>query len=317
MKKEQIRHLLNLSIEEKRAFLDSFDSIMSDCDGVVWNFTGPIPDVDKALQLLKHKGKKLAFISNNGMRTMEEYKRNFNNLGITVNENNIVHPALTTVKYLKSVNMRDAVYCIGTEIFKDYLRNAGFTVLDGPTQGFPDERVANSVRVYTSYFAETDSPKVGAVVMDLDVNISLAHLMKAKCYLERNRNCVLIAGATDTIVPLDTSMDVIGPGYFIDVLERASGRKALVLGKPGLALANFVLEQFNVTNPERTLFIGDMLPQDMGFGTRCGFQKILVLSGGTTKGMMFSHDKPNELPDYYANSFADFIQLYKDVAEKH
>ncbi|XP_055627084.1 uncharacterized protein LOC129769088 [Toxorhynchites rutilus septentrionalis] len=316
MRKGQIRHLLDLSIEEKRAFLDSFDSIMSDCDGVVWNFTGPIPDVDRALQLLKHKGKKLAFISNNGMRTMEEYKRNFRKLGIKVHENNIVHPALTTVKYLQSISMQDAVYCIGTEIFKDYLRNAGFTVLDGPTEQFPDERVVNSVRVYTSYFEEIDSPKVGAVVMDLDVNVSLAHLMKAKCYLERNRDCVLIAGATDKIVPLDTSMDVIGPGYFIDILERASGRKALVLGKPGQALANFVLEQFNVTNPKRTLFIGDMLPQDMGFGTRCGFQKILMLSGGTTKGMMFSHDKPNELPDFYANSFADFIQLYEDIANE-
>ncbi|XP_055616534.1 uncharacterized protein LOC129769869 [Toxorhynchites rutilus septentrionalis] len=315
MKKEKIRHLLDLSKAEKRAFLDSFDMILSDCDGVVWNFTGPIPGVNKALQLLKQKGKKIAFISNNGMRTMEEYKQNFSKLGIDVSERDIIHPALTTVKYLKSIKMQDAVYCIGTEIFKDYLRNAGFTVLDGPTERFPDERVANPVRVYTDFFEETDSPKVGAVVMDIDVNISLAHLMKAKCYLQRNRDCLLIAGATDKIVPLDSSMDVIGPGYFIDILERASRRKALVLGKPGQALATFVLEQFNVTRPKRTLFIGDMLPQDMGFGTKCGFQKILMLSGGTTKSMMFSHERSEELPNFYASSFADFIRLYEDISQ--
>ncbi|KXJ81038.1 hypothetical protein RP20_CCG022004 [Aedes albopictus] len=284
----QIRHILDLSKDEKREFAQSFDTIMSDCDGVVWHFTGSIPDVDKALQLLKQKGKKLAFISNNGMRTMEEYKQKFLKLGIPSHELEIVHPALTTVRYLKAINMQDAVYCIATEVFKDYLRNEGYVVLDG----------------------------VGAVVMDLDCNVSLAHLMRAKCYLQRNPNCLLLAGATDYIVPLGgDGRDVIGPGYFLEMLERATGREALVLGKPGQALSQFILEQFNVTQPERTLFIGDMLMQDMGFGSRCGFQKLLLLSGGTSLEMLMAHNKPEELPDFYADSFADFIQLYKDISE--
>lgn len=314
MDKARIRHVLDLSKEEKRAFLDSFDMVMSDCDGVVWNFTGPIPGVDQALQLLKAKGKRLAFISNNGMRTMDEYKQKFHELGVDEQDQDIVHPALTTVKYLRSVGMRDAVYCIATEVFKDYLRHAGFQVVDGPADRLPDERAANPVRIFSEYFRPSE-PTVGAVLVDLDVNVSLAHLMKAKCYLEQNPSCLLLAGATDYIVPLGTRMDIIGPGYFIEVLERASGRKALVLGKPGQALAEFILEQFHVTKPERTLFIGDMLPQDMGFGTRCGFQKLLMLSGGTTKDMLMGHGKPEELPHYYADSFADFIQLYEDVED--
>ncbi|KXJ83699.1 hypothetical protein RP20_CCG003128 [Aedes albopictus] len=315
MDKSNIRHLLDLSKEEKKAFLDSFDAVMSDCDGVVWNFTGPIPGVDKALQLLKQNGKKLAFISNNGMRTMDEYREKFQKLGIESQEHDIVHPALTTVKYLKSVGMQDAVYCIGTEVFKNYLRSDGFTVIDGPTELLPDRGAANAVRTFASYFTDTSGPRVGAVVVDIDVNVSLAHLMKAKCYLDRNPDCMLLVGATDYVIPLGENMDVIGPGYFIDILEKATGRKALVLGKPGHALAEFILEQFHVTQPERTLFIGDMLPQDMGFGARCGFQKVLMLSGGTSKDMMIAHNKPEELPDYYADSFADFIQLYKDVID--
>lgn len=129
--KKEMKHILELSKAERRLFLHSFDTLMSDCDGVLWNFTGPIPGVDKALQLLRTDGKKLAFISNNGMRTMEEYQKKFHSLGIDALEEEIVHPALTTVHYLKSIRMRDAVYCIGTEVFKDYLRKAGFKVLDG------------------------------------------------------------------------------------------------------------------------------------------------------------------------------------------
>ncbi|ETN60927.1 4-nitrophenylphosphatase [Anopheles darlingi] len=312
--KPTFRHILDLSKDEKRAFLSSFDSVLSDCDGVVWHFTGPIPGVDKALQLLRADGKKLAFISNNGMRTMDEYRKKFRTLGVEVQQEDIVHPALTTVHYLKSINMRDAVYCIGTEVFKDYLRQAGFVVLDGPKERFPDNnRAANQVRVYSEYFEQRErDPIVGAVVVDIDVNLSLQQLMKAKCYLERSPDCVFIAGATDYVIPLDASMDVIGPGYFIDILERSTGRSALVLGKPGKTLAQVVREQFQITAPKRVLFIGDMLPQDMGFGTRCGFQKLLMLSGGTSKEALFEHDNVDQLPNYYADSFADFIELYNE-----
>ncbi|XP_052860646.1 uncharacterized protein LOC128267770 [Anopheles cruzii] len=311
-KSTSIRHILDLSKDEQKSFLNSFDTLMSDCDGVLWNFTGPIPGVDRALQLLRADGKKLAFISNNGMRTMDEYRKKFNALGIDVKQDEIVHPALTTVHYLKSIDMHDAVYCIGTEVFKDYLRRAGFAVLDGPIERFPDHnRAANQVRVYSGYFEQDDEePIVGAVVMDIDVNLSLQQLMKAKCYLERNPNCVFIAGATDYEIPLNASMDVIGPGYFIDILERSTGRKALVLGKPGTALAQVVQKQFQVTAPKRVLFVGDMLPQDMGFGTRCGFQKLLMLSGGTSKETFLAHKNDDQMPNFYADSFADFLELY-------
>lgn len=307
-----IKHILHLSKDERRAFLNSFDTLMSDCDGVLWNFTGPIPGVDTALKLLRAHGKKLAFISNNGMRTMKEYKKKFQLLGIDAMEEEIVHPALTTVHYLKSIHMQDAVYCIGTEVFKDYLRKAGFQVLDGPKQRFPDSRDTDQVHVYTDYF-ENRGPKVGAVVVDIDVNISLQNLMRAKCYLEQDPSCLFIAGATDFIIPLDSSMDVIGPGYFIDILERSTGRKALVLGKPGKALAQVVREQFQIESPKRVLFVGDMLPQDMGFGSRCGFQKLLMLSGGTSIDDLLAHDNPDQLPDYYADSFADVIVLYNEL----
>lgn len=62
---------------------------------------------------------------------MDEYREKFQKLGIESQEHDIVHPALTTGKYLKSVGMQDAVYCIGTEVFKNYLRSDGFTVIDG------------------------------------------------------------------------------------------------------------------------------------------------------------------------------------------
>lgn len=51
----------------------------------------------------------------------------------------------------------------------------------------------------------------------------------------------------------------------------------------------------------------------MGFGTECGFQKLLMLSGGTPKDALLAQTDPNQLPNYYADSFADFIELYNET----
>lgn len=97
-------------------------------------------------------------------------------------------------------------------------------------------------------------------------------------------------------------------------LERAAGREAIVISKPGKALAGIILKRFEITEPARVLFIGDMLEQDMAFGTQCGFQKLLVLTGGSTEEELLSESLPEEqIPDYYADSFADFIRVFQDI----
>lgn len=99
-------------------------------------------------------------------------------------------------------------------------------------------------------------------------------------------------------------------------MEEVSGREAIVLSKPGKALSELIIKQFKIQTPSRCLFIGDMLAQDMAFGTQCGFQKLLVLTGGTTKESLFSGQvKIEEIPDYYADSLADFIELFDELKE--
>jgi len=48
-----------------------------------------------------------------------------------------------------------------------------------------------------------------------------------------------------------------GPGCFISAIEMLSGRKAVMTGKPGLLIKDFISKRHPL-NPERTLMIGDM-----------------------------------------------------------
>lgn len=49
-----------------------------------------------------------------------------------------------------------------------------------------------------------------------------------------------------------------GPGPFYKALEQASGRKAVVVGKPGLELAEIIERKYEIRDRKRVLFIGDM-----------------------------------------------------------
>ena len=49
----------------------------------------------------------------------------------------------------------------------------------------------------------------------------------------------------------------MGPGPFVEALEYASGKKALVVGKPKLEFFQSVLEEFNCL-AEETVMIGDV-----------------------------------------------------------
>ncbi|XP_058443664.1 uncharacterized protein LOC131425635 [Malaya genurostris] len=301
---KQIRHILELTPQERKEFVDSFDSVICDCDGVLWTVFEPIAGVAEALATLQTHGKTIRYITNNSVRSFDSYATQFQSLGVSLEPSDIIHPALSVVRYLKSVSFEGLIYCIATESFKTVLREAGFVLLDGPSD--PVEESFKKI-IATVH----DRSPVRAVIVDVDFNANYPKLLRAELYLKNDPNCLLIAGATDKLLHAKRDFDLIGPGYFLDILEQATGRKAIVLGKPGVPLAEQVLVLYAVGSPRRVLFVGDMPGQDVAFGSCCGFQKLLVLSGGTSRQEMMQLKDPDCVPDYYADSLADIVRLFQ------
>lgn len=153
------------------------------------------------------------------------------------------------------------------------------------------------------------------MVIDVDFNLTSAKLMRAHLYL-RHPDCLLITGATDRLLPVGKGVNIIGPGAFASILVDASCRPPIVVGKPGRALGDMLLQQNKITDPRRVLMIGDMLAQDVVFGRQLGFQTLLVLTGGCTLNQLQTVTDPELLPDYYADSVADLVQLLPNSAPK-
>lgn len=157
-----------------------------------------------------------------------------------------------------------------------------------------------------------DDEPVRAVALDTDFNLTTAKLIRAQLYLQQCADCLFLVGTTDMMLSVGSAR-IIGPGPFYKLVEQAIGRPATVVGKPGRALRDILVDRYQLTQPQRVLFIGDMLEQDVGFGNACGFQSLLVLTGSTTLEALREHPVKEELPAYYLESFADFVRVLDEV----
>ena len=89
------------------------------------------------------------------------------------------------------------------------------------------------------------------------MNLNYLNLQKAATFLERPE-VIFIAGATDVKFPVGKGNRIlIGPGIFIQILERMTKRTAIKIAKPSPFLNEFIVEKYGIKDPSRVLFIGD------------------------------------------------------------
>lgn len=157
-----------------------------------------------------------------------------------------------------------------------------------------------------------DDEPVRAVALDTDFNLTTAKLIRAQLYLQQRPDCLFVVGTTDMMLTVGSNR-IIGPGPFYKLVEEAIGRKATVVGKPGRALRDILVDRHELRQPARVLFVGDMLEQDVGFGNASGWQSLLVLTGSTTLEQLQAHRVEAELPAFYLPSLADFTRILDDI----
>lgn len=126
------KYLKNMSTAERREFINSFDLVFSDIDGVISQSmpSGPFPGVHEGIQFLKLQGKSVKYVTNNSTFPIIETVDKFHQYGISVKQEDFIHPAQTISEYLKQINFKGLIYCLATNAFRDHLRNAGFELLD-------------------------------------------------------------------------------------------------------------------------------------------------------------------------------------------
>ncbi|KAK8629887.1 hypothetical protein V6N13_078706 [Hibiscus sabdariffa] len=285
-----------------KLLLDSVDAFLFDCDGVIWKGDKLIDGIPETLEMLRSKGKKLVFVTNNSTKSRIQYANKFRTLGLSVSQDEIFSSSFAAAMYLK-VNQfppQKKVYVIGGEGIVQELQLAGFTALGGP------EDVEKRAQWKSNCLFEHDKD-VGAVVVGLDPDINYYKLQYGTLCIRENPGCLFIATNRDSVGHMTDLQEWPGAGCMVGAICGSTEREPVVVGKPSTFMMEFLLQKFNLST-SRMCMVGDRLDTDILFGQNAGCKTLLVLSGVTTRSIL--DDPSNKIqPDYYTNKVSDILGL--------
>ncbi|CAG09614.1 unnamed protein product, partial [Tetraodon nigroviridis] len=284
-----------------RSLLAAKDFILFDCDGVIWNGEKAIAGAVAVVSSLIRLGKNVVFVTNNCTRPRENYVHKFCRLGFTdVMLEQIFSSSYCSALYLRDVvQVRGQVFVIGCDGLRRELQEAGVPCLEDADE--PNATIFDCAL----------APDVKAVLVGHDDKMTFLKLAKASCYL-RDPDCLFLATDNDPWHPLSSGRILPGSGSLTAALEVASGRKATVIGKPSRFMFECISSQFSGVDPAQCLMIGDRLQTDMLFGSNCGLDTVLTLTGVSqmeeaqeySNSQLTSHR--SLVPDYVVDTIADF-----------
>lgn len=280
--------------------IDSVETFIFDCDGVIWKGDSLIDGVPQTLDMLRSKGKRLVFVTNNSTKSRKQYGKKFETLGLSVTEEEIFASSFAAAAYLQSIDFpKDKkVYVVGEDGILKELELAGFQYLGGPEDG------GKKIELKPGYLMEHDE-NVGAVVVGFDRNFNYYKIQYATLCIRENPGCLFIATNRDAVTHLTDAQEWAGGGSMVGAIGGSTQREPFVVGKPSTFMMDYVATKFGILKSQICM-VGDRLDTDILFGQNGGCKTLLVLSGVTSLSMLQSPDNSIR-PDFYANRISDLL----------
>lgn len=231
----------------------SVKSIILDMDGVLWKAEEPIGDLPAIFERLRASGLGVAFATNNGTRTPEQYVTRLAGFGVQAEAWQVVTSALGAAHLLgQKFPSGGPVFAIGEAGVMTALREKGFEPL-------PLDRAGEAQ----------------AVVMGIDRGINFEKMREAALLVRRG--LPFYATNDDRTFPTPRG-EIPGAGAWLAVVTTASGVQPILAGKPAPYLIELARQRLG-TSKEETLVVGDRLETDIAGGQAAGCPVALVLSG--------------------------------------
>jgi phosphoglycolate/pyridoxal phosphate phosphatase family enzyme len=252
--------------------VDKYETYIFDCDGVLWSGKTKFEEAFKTLDYLKSKRKNIFFITNGSAKSREALYKKIKGLSFDCRLEHAYPTSYLASAYLKlhDPNIK-SIYVVGRDGIVDEARKVGLEVYGGPDD---DDKILNS----EEDFLKMPILNVDAVVVGLDMHFNFYKLSHACACIERGAKFY----ATN-----DDAFDKIGDrklpaaGGIVDFIQKVTGVKAIVLGKPNKYAIDVLVEEHNLER-EKCIMIGDRLDTDILLGINSGIDSCLVMTGATT-----------------------------------
>mmetsp|Transcript_8376 Transcript_8376/g.18785 ORF Transcript_8376/g.18785 Transcript_8376/m.18785 type:complete len:313 (+) Transcript_8376:64-1002(+) len=269
------------------SLLTDYDAFLFDCDGTLYQAGTPLPHVKEALQYLRQRGKKLAFVTNTSARSAVQLQEKLQQMGIDCHAEECMPSGAFTAQYIKESHPETRrVYVIGGQGLADEFHRVGIE-----TQGLEDGGKPFEDDEYLNMSAEIEAEQFDGVVVGWDTSVNFYKLARAALIFQKYPNCFFYSTNADVV---DRIGDLLlpGNGCIVPAVEavcancapsrvgrpKPFGETALTLGKPSAEFARAVCSRLQV-ECQRVVMFGDRLDTDIVMARDVGLGSCLVLTG--------------------------------------
>jgi HAD superfamily hydrolase (TIGR01458 family) len=256
--------------------MDEINGVLLDIDGVLVMSWEQIPGAAQTVGWLRARGIPFRLITNTTSLSRHELARTLRDSGVDVVGDDVVTAVVMTGSYLGSHHPGAKVFLLS----------------DGdPTDDLPEVQLVED---------GADVVVIGGAGTDFSydrLNRAFGMLMDGAALIGMHRN---MYWRTKEGLQLDG-------GAFIVGLEEATGRKAVICGKPSPTFFHEAVRMVG-TPLERTAMVGDDIVNDVLGAQAAGLVGILVRTG---KFMPTDLEPPSNKPDHVIDSIADLPGLFR------
>jgi HAD superfamily hydrolase (TIGR01458 family) len=219
-----------------------------DLDGVLYIGDNAIPGAQETIEFLKNRGYLFRFVSNTTRKSRDSIAKRLLALGFNIPTEYIFTPARAAVSYMKQTGLHHCDLLITGDVHKDFeqMRISGLnTKIDCIIIGDAGDMIT-----YDTLNAAFRKIMEGADIIAL----------------EKDRYWMAPDGL------------YLSAGPIVSAIEYATGKKAMVVGKPSVNFFKLALRDMDIL-PSEAVMIGDDIATDIGGAQAAGMQGILVKTG--------------------------------------
>ncbi|WAM34006.1 HAD-IIA family hydrolase [Caldicellulosiruptor morganii] len=256
-----------------------------DMDGTIYLGDRLFEGSREFVELLKENRKEFLFLTNNSSKSSDEYLKKLSKMGIDIAKENLLTSGQATAIYLNGIAKKTIrAYVVGTVSLKKELESFGINIAE-----------------------DIEKEEVDYLIVGFDTELTYKKLLDA-CELIR-KGIPFLATNPDLVCPLDGGKYIPDCGSICIMLENATKKKPLFIGKPSSIIVDVISKLKNVEK-SRIAMIGDRLYTDIKMANDNGMVSILVLSGETA---FEDIEKSRLKPTFVYNSIRDIYEDLKTV----
>ena len=276
--------------------MKSFEDIVTkykivffDAFGVLKNYHGIIPGIDRTLEFLKKNEIEYYILTNDASRSPQELAKSYQDDGITeITSGKIISSGMLAREYLGYKFRGGVVAYLGTENSAHYIETLGIQTIS------IDKVDLNNLE------------EISALVLLDDEGFDWNKDLNKTINLIRYKNMPIIVANTDEAYPTSKREIAVAIGGIADMLEAIVGKKFMRFGKPDAQMYIFAYEHVQKTKQfgkQDVLMVGDTLQTDIIGGNKFGIDTCLVLSGNTLEEYVETRIQSSGIiPDYICES---------------